>query len=555
MANLDGKGSIILKIVIVLLVVAMIIVIILPGQIWQEEDLVRETSRNNMSTLFEAHKYYYGLKGTYTNNDEELILTVQNDSALLKRQIVVNHTTRLKDAMEKFLSDPDIKNLYDISSNLKNIEDDLVNNKRFFRTIEEIDQEAEEVKMQISSLRSGIQFEKYNVVVTDLDSLWQLRRDLTDYSLQSAARLASSFAEDISRDLSSIDFSSMNQIWQPLSSRISDLMSEVEGSRLKSLTSVADRVADFQRDASSGFSYFLTNGTGSSYTDAASDLGNVYTEFLSDFLITEEYSQYALNETDSLLINISDRSFYTPRDQLKYIVSVDDSARIRVEDPTLLEELKTMADPSAESIGQLPFMEAFENYQNQVDSLRGFYPQIKTKYRRNIEVTIKTKEIEAVLEKLPTTAVFDAYLKTKDYADIVPQSDSYSQIKDLTESTLISIAAFKQIYEDSFFGNLDTVHIELIGQLDQFNELLSGIRRNQFSLDYHIESLNAALSQIKSVPKESVLSSLREIEGNLQTAYLFASEGRDKSVYGLFATKIVNFGKIDGPTGRKSWEE
>ena len=52
MANVDGKGSIILKIVIVLLVVAMVIVIILPGQIWQEEDVIRET----MSCLDEARK-------------------------------------------------------------------------------------------------------------------------------------------------------------------------------------------------------------------------------------------------------------------------------------------------------------------------------------------------------------------------------------------------------------------------------------------------------------------------------------------------------------------
>jgi competence protein ComGC len=555
MASLDGKGSIILKIVIVLLVVAMVIVIILPGQIWQEEEVVRETSRSNMSTLFEAHKYYFGLKGTFTDNDEHLILTVQNDSALLKRQIVVNHTTRLRLAMERFLSDPAIKNLYDISSNLKNIEEDLINNKRFFRTIEEIDTEAEELKMQISSLRSGIQFEKYVVVVADLDSMWQLRRDLTDYSLQSAARLARSFSEDISKGLPSIDFSTMNQIWQPLSSRISDLMSSVEGSRLKQLTSVADRVADFQRDASSGFSYFLNNSVGNSYSDAAGDLATVYNEFLSDFLITEEYSQYTLNETDSLLINISGRSFYTPRDNLKYIFSVDDSSRMRIEDPTLLEELKAMSDPTADEIRQLEFLAAFENYQDQIDSLRGFYPQIKTKYRRNIEVTIKTKEIEAVLDQLPPTAVFDAYLKTKSYADIVPQSVSYSEIKNETESALISISAFKQIYNDSFFGNLDTVHIELIDQLNQFNELLSQIRRNTFTLDYHIESLNSALSRIKSVQKESVLPKLQKIEENLKTAYIFASEGKEKSIYGLFATRIVNYGKIDGPTGRKSWEE
>jgi hypothetical protein len=457
--------------------------------------------------------------------------------------------------MERFLSDPAIKNLYDISSNLKNIEEDLINNKRFFRTIEEIDTEAEELKMQISSLRSGIQFEKYVVVVADLDSMWQLRRDLTDYSLQSAARLARSFSEDISKGLPSIDFSTMNQIWQPLSSRISDLMSSVEGSRLKQLTSVADRVADFQRDASSGFSYFLNNSVGNSYSDAAGDLATVYNEFLSDFLITEEYSQYTLNETDSLLINISERSFYTPRDNLKYIFSVDDSSRMRIEDPTLLEELKAMSDPTADEIRQLEFLAAFENYQDQIDSLRGFYPQIKTKYRRNIEVTIKTKEIEAVLDQLPPTAVFDAYLKTKSYADIVPQSVSYSEIKNETESALISISAFKQIYNDSFFGNLDTVHIELIDQLNQFNELLSQIRRNTFTLDYHIESLNSALSRIKSVQKESVLPKLQKIEENLKTAYIFASEGKEKSIYGLFATRIVNYGKIDGPTGRKSWEE
>jgi hypothetical protein len=555
MASLDGRGSIIFKILIVLLVVAMIIVIILPGKIWEEEDMVRESSRGNMSTLYEAHRYYYGLKGTYTTNEEDLILTVQNDSALLKRQIVVNHTLRLKNAMEKFLNDPAIKNLYDISSNLKNIEDDLINNKRFFRTIEEIDIEAEELKMQISSLRSGVQFEKYQLVVTDLDSLWQLRRDLTDYSLQSAARLAGSFSQDIVQDLPQIDFISMNQIWQPLSSRISDLMSEVEGSRLKSLTSVADRVADFQRDASSGFSYFLANPTSSSYTDAASDLGAVYNEFLSDFLITEEYAQHTLTETDSLLINISDRSFFTPRDQLEYIFNIDDSAGIRIEDPTLLVELKEMTEPIASEIAPLSFMVAYENYLQQVDSLRNFYPQIKAKYRRNIELTIKTKEIEAELEKLPSTAVFDAYMKTKSFVDLVPQSDSYSQIKDEIESTLISVGTFRQIYEDSFFGNLDTIHVRIIAHLNEFNDLLSQIRRNTFSLDYHIESLNSALSQIKSVQNESVLPTLSRVEEELRTAYLFASEGKEKSVYGLFATRIVNYGKIDGPTGRKSWEE
>jgi hypothetical protein len=555
MASLDGRGSIILKIVIVLLVVAMVIVIILPGEIWEEEEAIQESSRGNMLTLFEAHRYYFGLKGGYTNNEEELMVTVQNDSALLKRQIVVNHTDRLKNAMEKFLTDPAIKNLNAISTNLKNIEEDLNTNKRFFRTIDEIDQEAEELKMKISSLRSGLQFDKYLLAATDLDSLWQLRRDLADYSLQSAARLAKSFSAKITHDLPSIEFSAMYQIWQPLNARVSALMGEVEGSKLKSVTSVADRVADFQRDADEGFSYFVSNVSGSSYSESSEDLANVYQEFLSDFLVTEEYAQYTLSETDSLLINISDRSFYTPRDRLQYIVNKNDSAGIRVEDPTLLAELKVMSENSVNSLKQLPFMAAFENYQNEIDSLRGFYPEIKTKYRRNIEVTIKTKEIEAVLDEVPTGTAFSAYLKTKSYVDDIPQSDSYSEIKDKTESALLSTGAFIQIYGDSFFGNLDSVHVDLIRELNQFNEILSNIRKNKFSLDYHIEQLNAALSQIKSVPKESVLPTLQQIQQDLTTTYFFASEGKEESVYGLFATKVINYGKISGTTGQKSWEE
>ena len=555
MASLDGRGSIILQTVIVLLVVAMVIVIILPGEIWEEEEAIQESSRGNMSTLFEAHRYYFVLKGDYTNNEEELMATVQNDSALLKRQIVVNHTNRLKNAMGKFLTDPAIKNLNAISTNLKNIEEDLNTNKRFFRTIDEIDQEAEELKMKISSLRSGLQFDKYLLAATDLDSLWQLRRDLTDYSLQSAARLAKSFSADITHNLPVIDFSAMYQVWQPLNARVSALMGEVEGSKLKAVTSVADRVADFQRDADEGFSYFVSNVSGSSYSESSEDLANVYQEFLSDFLVTEEYAQYNLSETDSLLINISDRSFYTPRDRLQYIVNKNDSAGIRVEDPTLLAELKAMSENSVNSLKQLPFMAAFENYQNEIDSLRGFYPEIKTKYRRNIEVTIKTKEIEAVLDEVPTGAAFSAYLNTKSYVDDIPQSDSYSEIKDKTESALISTGAFIQIYEDSFFGNLDSVHVDLIRELNQFNEILSNIRRNKFSLDYHIEQLNAALSQIKSVPKESVLPTLQQIQQDLTTTYFFASEGKEESVYGLFATKVINYGKISGTSGQKSWEE
>lgn len=556
MASQDGKGSIILKALVVIFVVVLITVIILPGKIWQKEESTKEISRGNMATLYEAHRYYFNLKGEYTTDHEDLIATVQNDSGLIKRQLVVNHTKRLIRAMETYMNIDAIKNLHAISSNLKSIEDDFKTNKRFFITIEEIDREAEDLKLKLASFRSGMEYEKYFNAVVNLDSLWQLRRDLSDYSLQSAARLAASQANNVVTNLPMIDFSGMNGVWKPLSGRISDLMNMVNNTRLKGLTSVADRVADFQRDATDGLAFFSSSTVSFDEVTAASkELHNVYQEFLSDFLITEDYAQYTLTDTDSLLINIGDNSFYTPDNNLLYIVSFEDTAGLRVEDPTMLAEMQQRASQVAEQITQLPFMTAFDQYQAKIDALREFFPEIKAKYRRNIEITIKNKEVEGVLKEVPNSAAFDAYLKVKNFTEIVPGSDSYSEIKNVVESTLLSIGSFKQIYEDSFFGNLDTIHIDLIKQLNDYNQILSGMRRNQFTFDLHIQDLNLALEQIKSVNKESVLPSLLEIDEYLKELYLFASEGKEKSVYGIFSTRIVNYGKIFGTTGQKSWEE
>ena len=558
MASQDGKGSIILKILIILLVVALVTVIILPGEIWQEEDAVQSISRGNMATLYEAYSYYHTLNNTYTDNEDEIIPSIQNDSALIKKQLVVNYTTSLKNKMESFLDKPAVNTLYDISSNLKNIQDDLELNKRFFKIIDEIDTDAENIKQQISVLRSGMDFKEYNLAAVVLDSMKQLRRDLADYSLQSAARIAYGFSTDIASNLPLIDFRGMQQIWNPLSQKISRLMQDVNTSRLKSLTSVADRVADFQSEVTAGFEYFLSVNNDNRFEEvskASEEILTLYKDFLTDFLITQQYAQYNLSEADSLLINISQASFYTPNQKLRYIVDHDDSTGLRIEDPTLLAELKTKANATTDLIRQLAFISAFENYEQQIDSLKKYYPEIKKQYRRNIDVMIQTKEVEGVLDKLSSSAAFDAYLKEKSFIQIVPNSDSYSEIKNQIESSLLGIGTFMQVYGENFFGNLDTVHIEIIGQLNAFDELLSTMRRNTFTFQPFIENLNKALEQIKSVPKESVLPNLQKIDANLKELYLYASEGESKKVYGIFSKQIVNQGKIYGKTGRKSWEE
>ena len=53
MANQKWQGSIILKLAIVVLVVALILVILIPGDIWTKEDSAKNSSRNNMTSIYE----------------------------------------------------------------------------------------------------------------------------------------------------------------------------------------------------------------------------------------------------------------------------------------------------------------------------------------------------------------------------------------------------------------------------------------------------------------------------------------------------------------------
>ena len=126
----------------------------------------------------------------------------------------------------------------------------------------------------------------------------------------------------------------------------------------------------------------------------------------------------------------------------------------------------------------------------------------------------------------------------------------------MVENTLLGIGLFKQIAETQIFGKLDTVHLELIGEMDDFNELLSGIRKNTHSFDNHKTLIDEALTQIKSNSSgANLVETLAKTELVLQDLFLFASEGKDESVYGIFSTKIINQGKMYGRTGEKSWEE
>ena len=563
MSSQQPKGSIFLKLAIVLMVIVLIIVIVIPGEIWTDEASAEKECRNNMVSLYEAHAYYYKLKNHYAYDMNDLILTIQNDSSLMLRQRIVNHTNRLKNAIESYLATDIPENLNKISTNIKNISDDLEQNDRYFRSQDQeileknIFATSQELKLKLSSLRSN--YESYRLAIQSLDSLWQLRRDMADFSLQGSARRAGDLGESINSYLANIKYDQIQSVWNPLSSEITTFLNTVNSvNKLKSATTVADRVADFQGEIDEGFSSILSGNLDAEISDANEKLADIqatYQEFLNDYLVTNNFAQFVLTETDSLLINLNENNFYTPFDREEYVVGFGDSLDIRVEDPTLLGELKTKTMTDVEKVKNLPFMSPMLVYAQTLDSIKAYYMMVKQNYRRNIEVTIKTKELDEVIPRLKEVAVFEAYNNYQNFVDRVPATDSYSEIKDNIATSLIASGSFIQVYEDQFFGKLDTLHLEMISQLEDFNNILSSVRRNTFDFNWAIDQLNQNLAQIKSVQGSAVIPTLKSVEEDLKELFIFASEGDERNVYGIFSTSVVNHGKVYGRTAIKSWEE
>jgi len=558
MSKEQAQGSILFKILIIVAVVILIAVIIIPGQIWQEEARINKVTLSDIESLYEAHRYYFKIKGEYTADMDALLTTVVNDSSLLLKQKVVDYTDDLKTAIDDFLEVPLIKSLVKVSQNINNIQTDFESNKLYFKKYDDIDQKAEELTVKVAVIQDGVDQEEYATMEKSLDSLLSLRRDLQDFQLQIAAQRSQILAQIIVSKLPDIDFQSIINYWTPLDQELTQLMLRVNSTDLKTRTAVADRVADFQQKVTSGFRTLqasnLQNSIQSSEVSSR-NLKSVYEKFLTDFLTTEKYVQYKLTDVDSMLLHLNTNNFVTPLDGQPYHVEFMDTLGMVVEDPTLAKELNEQAMKPVNTIKGFQFMNAFANYLNTLDSIAVYSNEVKTIYRRNAEVHFKNKDLLTLLDEQKNTSTVFSYRSLESFVNETPNSKSFSRIKSMIEEALLGVGVFKQIAETNFYGKMDSVHLDIIQEMTNFNELISGIKKNTYSFDSLKTKLDADLVQVKSkISGSELIGPFTEIESELQNLFLFASDGKEETIYGIFKTKITNHGKMFGRTGEKSWE-
>ena len=96
MSKSEGKGSIILKLLILILIVALIFAIQIPSNVWEQEESEIETARDNMMSIYESELFYRKTSGKFTTDPAELITAVRQDSSILQQQTIVNYTKQLR---------------------------------------------------------------------------------------------------------------------------------------------------------------------------------------------------------------------------------------------------------------------------------------------------------------------------------------------------------------------------------------------------------------------------------------------------------------------------
>jgi hypothetical protein len=560
MAQVSGKGSIVLKLLIVILAVALILVIKIPAKIWDEEATQQSRSHYNMSSIYEAEKYYNRLTKNYTTDKSELLSVLKDDSTLVKVQKLVNYTQQLIKEIDAYFDIPLIKDLHSINQNITTIVQDLVTNERYFKIDKGILNEAEQLSMQLSVFNNDVKYPNYAHAVTYLDSLYELRRDLSDYNLQTAASRAAYITEHINEVLENIEIEQFNSEWSNIFQRLDGFRKSVEETEISTQTSVAARIREFSGKVNNALADIAKNNMSddiSNAREANQNLNNAYQTFLNDFIVTSKPALYRLSLEDSMVLYISDENFYSPvnGEQYKLILN-SDSSDIKVESPMLLDELREKAKPLADQVASLDFVPHYLTYLDSLEAIHQRGLEIKKVMRRNIDITVKNKEIEERINKYKNGSEYTAAKNLYEFAHIVDSTQSYSALTESIEKARNAISIFDQVYSGNVFDNIDSLQADVIKDIEEYNRILSDIRRLPRGVklfENEIGTLNQIVQEIKNPSASTDSEMLQKLEDGLEKTLLFANEGKDIRVQGVFTKHLQNFGYVY--KNSKSWEE
>jgi len=563
MAAKGSKGSILLEILIVLMALLLIAVIIIPNQIWEEEELVTSNCRQNINSLYEAERFYYQRNSTYTDSLGKLLTFIRADSGLSKRQMLVSLSNSLTQVLENILTITSFESISKISLASFEITGDLMGNERYFRKYPEVDQVREEIVREMMKLDSSIIFPNFSQSKLFVDSLRDLKESVSDYSLQVAAYRAISAADSLSLYYSKLERDELVQTWSTQYSKINQFISDIRKTDISKVSTVPDRLKKFIDQINSNVQGLKTANSSKDSEALGVEMQSLielHQKFLSPefFMLTESYSLTKLNETDSILISLSQANFDCPDAKTIYLFDTTKS-RITIECPNLLDAFQMVFKEDIESIRNLPFYQQVTNIANIIDTTKVVLDENRKEVRRYTDVLLKIKELQVELDQMNNVFFYRYANELNNFIQLVDQEKRFSLLKPAIEDVLNPIDTLAVRVES---GNV----VDLEDRLNYFNKQLAAldssiqatrlprrVRNKLMSNTEPFQPVFTELANIKSGFSPQDASALHEASSELEEDLLEALEGEQEQVYIIFRREHKNHGHI--ASGEKSWEQ
>jgi hypothetical protein len=316
--------GILTKVGIVLLGFALYYVIYKQYEISEIEKQVLNDSRLKLSILKEAEAYFNRKTRRYTENFEEILTYIQADSVLKNREKRVKLTNKLASTVDTYVSNNvtvSLRKIKDSSHTIKIILDEI---RDEYQSTPDVVLAADELYNKLEGSLISNELVNFNIAAANLDTLFQVRIDISEHILQNAVEKILTKSEFVVEHIGLIEIGALKNFWEIIEKdleKITKLLNrpnmiiEVKSARYnKQAGIVSENIAKLR-------SYNLENEKAEVVT-FHSKLVSLKSEFIeaSNFALTLKAGKPALEEAESLLLQLNeDTQFAPPLKDKKFI--------------------------------------------------------------------------------------------------------------------------------------------------------------------------------------------------------------------------------------------
>ncbi len=566
MAAKESRGSIILEILIVLMALLLVAVILVPDRIWKEENKITTQCRDNLNALYEAEQFFYRGNDNYTDSLDLLLNYVHTDSGLIQRQQLVSLTRSMIQVFDNVLAIPAVEKISGISQGLYEISGDLMGNDRYFRRYEDLKARSEELLREIGRLDSSATVPNFSRLKVYIDSLKNIRDGITDYPLQNGILKAIAFVDTVINYLPRLELEQGVEQVNTILSDVDQFAKQIKKTDIVKVSSVADRLNKFSGRVRTNVNGLKTVSLDQNLQQLEVEkqhLTELHQKFLSPdyFMLSQRYALTRLGETDSILLNLSEKNFHCPDDGELYIIRSDSAegvTHLTVECPNLLDLFSQKFREDVAPVQNLQLYGVVDRLDTVIAQTRQVLDENRKNLRRYTDILLDIKELMVEFDNIQSVLFYKYTKDLKNFVDLVQKEKQLSILKPAIEDILNPMDTLATRMDTGNIRDLEEKITYFQGKLTRLDSLIEATRmprRLRKKVKLNAEVFQAAqdiLGQIKSSFNPTDAQNLRDASQKLEKDLLHALEGIKERVHVIFYKKHINHGFIKD--GEKSWE-